>query len=359
MTETSMREDLAAALDDAGENFEETPQVIDTDETTTTDTQDTFEDEGSEDQADETPVEASAAEGTPEPVSADSADSDGEQRVDEAIDKRSTKAPIDWSPKEREDWSKIPRHLQDKIKARESQTQELMANTSEARKTHDSFNRIAQTYGAALSGAVAGDTPLEAAENLFGTVASLRMGTPMQKAQIISELISDFGVDIGTLDSALSGTIPENNQDSHLEALLDQRMAPMNQYMQQIEQQNQQRAQQTQQQAVGEVKSFADNAEFINDVRMDMADLIDMRAKHGESLSLEDAYHRACAMNPQISQILEQRKAREALTGNQNSIKSKRNAASSLHRPRVGVTSANSNQSIRDTIAAAWDGSDE
>jgi hypothetical protein len=364
--ETSMREDLAAALDEAGENFEETPQVIDTDETDTlldsesASTEPSGEPEGTRGTDEDNSLGAETGEADSVTASTDSSVSgDSNDSADPLADKRSTKAPIDWSPKEREDWSKIPRHLQDKIKAREAQTQELMANTSEARKTHESFSRIAQTYGATLSGVVAGDTPLEAAENLFSTVANLRMGTPMQKAQIISELISDFGVDIGTLDSALSGTVPENNQESHLEALLDKRMAPMHQYFDQMEQQKRQAEQQTQQKAMGDVQSFADNAEFINDVRMDMADLIDMRAKHGEILSLEDAYHRACAMNPQIAQILEQRKARQALTGSQNSIKSKRNAASSLHRPRVGVTSPNGNQSIRDTIAAAWDGVDE
>ena len=126
-----------------------------------------------------------------------------------------------------------------------------------------------------------------------------------------------------------------------------------------MEQQKQQATQKTQEKALTDVKTFADNAEFINDVRMDMADLIDMRAKHGETMSLEDAYHRACAMNPQIAEILEQRKAREALTDSKNTIQSKRNAASSLHRPRVGVSAANGSLSMRDTIAAAWDGQDE
>jgi hypothetical protein len=360
--ETSMREDLAAALDIADENYDETPQEVDTDETdidaSTAGTQENTENEGENASSGELQNMEENKPGTTT-ARADSKLGDEKPSTDDEPDNRSTKAPLDWSPKEREDWSRIPRHLQDKIKSREAETQELMSNTSEARKTHESFSRIGQTYGAMLSGVVAGNTPLEAAESLFSTVGNLRMGSPMQKAQIITDLINDFGVDIHTLDSALSGTAPEVTDDSRFDQMFEKRMAPMNQYMDQMNQQKEQAENTASQHAMDGVKTFADTAEFINDVRLDMADLIDMSAKRGAPLALEAAYDIACRSNPQIAEILDGRKAKEALTGSQNSIRNKRQAASSIHSPRKGVTSASGGLSMRDQISAAWDGGDE
>ena len=48
--------------------------------------------------------------------------------------------------------------------------------------------------------------------------------------------------------------------------------------------------------AVKEVESFGSDKDFFEDVREDMADLLDLAAKRGLDLSLEQAYERACKM---------------------------------------------------------------
>ena len=338
--DNSMRDDLNAALDAEGGDYEETVQEVLGEETEPSELSET--------------EEQPEAESTPDPIQTE-AESAPEA---EDADNKSTKAPIDWTPKEREDWSKIPRHLQDKIKQRETDTANLMNETAQARQTHGQFQQLATTYGAALSG-VAGNSPMEAVENLFSTVANLRMGNPIQKAQIISDLVSDYGVDIHALDAALTGTMPAQDSNAHLESMIDQRMAPVNQFLQSQQQSAANQQQQVVQAAQQEVGQFSQNAEFFQDVRNDMADLVEMASSRGVHMSMDDAYNKACSLNPQIQGVLAERAKHQQLTGSRNSMESKRRASSSLSGGRIGNDGSSGGMSMRQQIANAWEGQGE
>jgi hypothetical protein len=233
-----------------------------------------------------------------------------------------------------------------------------MNETAQARQTHGQFTQLANTYGAVLSG-VAGNSPMEAVENLFSTVANLRMGNPIQKAQIISDLVSDYGVDIHALDAALTGTMPAQDSNAHLESMIDQRMAPMNQFLQSQQQSIASQQQQVVQAAQQEVGQFSQNAEFFQDVRNDMADLVEMASSRGVHMSMDDAYNKACSLNPQIQGVLAERAKHQQLTGSRNSMESKRRASSGLSGGRIGNDGASGGMSMRQQIANAWDGVDE
>ena len=56
--------------------------------------------------------------------------------------------------------------------------------------------------------AASGMDPLQATQRLMTIDASLRVGSPQQKAMIVKDIISQFGVDINTLDSVLAGESP-------------------------------------------------------------------------------------------------------------------------------------------------------
>ena len=369
----SMREDLGAALDAHAEdnNYDETPQEVLVDETSeeTNFSGDEHEAESSTgEQERQAPEESDGKADDTTPGDKQAAQ---KQKGDESVlagdatekrDTRSIKPPIDWSPKEREDWSRIPPHLQKKIMAREQDMTNIMADTKEARQTHTEMTRLAQTYGSALSGVV-GNTPLEATENLFTTVANLRMGSPMEKANIVAGLMDQFGVDVNTLDSVLSGQLPDPSQQANagVEQLLDQRLAPVNQLIERMQREEQNRVHGMQNAAVSEVKQFADSgqAEFLNDVRMDMADIIDMAAKRGVDMPMQEAYNRACSLHPQVSQVLADRAKQQQLVGNNNSMASKRNAASSITGHRGGSGGARSATTIRGDIENAWNSQGE
>ena len=356
----SMRDDLNAALDEAAEkdetqNYDETAQEIlsdePTDETTTDETQD------AESPTDTDGTETEKVDGSVAPTDSKTGEtSESADKTDgvSPLSGDSIKAPVNWGPKEREAWSKVPRNLQENIVKREKEVNTLMQTTAEARKTHEQMGQLTNQYGLALSDF--GNNATEAASNLFSTVASLKMGSPMQKAQIVADMINTFGVDINTLDSAIVGAAPtqQSQQNSDLERMLSERMAPFEAQMGQQKAYEAQQATQRQDTANSEVVAFQQNAEFLNDVRHDMADMIDMAAKRGVDMTLEDAYSKACAINPQISAVMAERAQRATLTGSNDSMTAKRNAASSVSGNRTGVGSVG-NMSMHDTISAAWD----
>jgi hypothetical protein len=330
--DTSMRDDLVAALDmadETGETYEETPQEVDT----LVEVEDTTDTTGTTDTTDTTDTTAAVT-----------------------TSKDSIKAPIDWGAKEREDWSKIPRHLQEKVMSREKEISTMLQSTAEARKTHEQFTQLADRYGAVLAG-VAGNSPMETANNLFSTVANLRVGSPIQKAQIIANMIKQFDVDVNTLDSTLVGAAPpqEIQQASHIERILAERLAPFEALMGQQRALENQQKQQRAEAAQDEVINFSQQAEFLNDVRLDMADLLDMAAARGVNMTMQEAYDKCCALNPQISTVLAERKKREQLMGGRDTMAAKRAAASSIVGRKIGGGGQLEGSSIRDTIAAAWD----
>jgi len=132
-------------------------------------------------------------------------------------------------------------------------------------------------------------------------------------------------------------------------------MAPMTQFMQTIEQAQQAKIGEGRQQANSAVMEFSKTAEFLPDVREDMADIIDLAAKRGVNLSMQQAYDRACAAHPEIANVMSERKRAEAITGGQQVLASKRNAASSISGRKTGQGGGGSALSMRDSIAAAFD----
>ena len=138
--------------------------------------------------------------------------------------------------------------------------------------------------------------------------------------------------------------------------MIDQKMAPFNQYIAQQQQAQQQYQYQQQQQAHSTVAQFGQNAEFLNDVRMDMADLIDMATARGQTMTIEEAYQKACAIHPEVSKIIKQREEQARIMGTQNLTQQKQNAASaSLTGKQSGDGAPNGEMSLYDTIKAAWD----
>lgn len=378
----TMREDFEAAIEDldAGEGLEETPQqvLVQTEET---EKKEATGDEKKDDEKEQSssgdpsdgkgPSSASASEGEPDSKKKDEKETEkkaddqaatGDEKETEKKHKEgdSIPAPLSWQPKEREQWSKVPRPLQERIKARELEIEQTIAYTKDARAVHEHFGKLAQSYAPVLA-AEGIQHPLQAVEGLFSTVAKLRMGTPHQKAEEITRIIQQYGVDIPTLDNVLSGTPigqgqPAQGQpNAQLEQLLDQRLAPVNQFMEAIDKLQNQQQSQGRQQAQESVKEFAAQAEFLADVREDMADIIDLAAKRGVTLTLEQAYDRACAAHPQISEILQKRANDKLIIEGKQTLEQKQQAASSLSGRQSGSGGANAPTSLRDQLSQAWD----
>lgn len=280
--------------------------------------------------------------------------------VDELEDKSGTKIetsstekpPLDWGVEVREEWKNLPESVKAHLHARDKHVNTMLQDGAENRKAGEGLNNIANSYKAIMDAEGVSD-PLAAVEGLFKSVGTLRMGTQAEKAQKIAQFVQLYGVDINALDNALVGN-PVSEADP-MAAMIDERMAPVNQLLEQMNQNKQSMAQQQQTDTNNNIAEFGKTAEFLEDVRDDMADLLQMAGKRGDTMTLQQAYDKACAINPQISNVMAKRASDATILGSQNNIAAKRNAASSISGNSGGHANANSSGGLRGALMNAFE----
>jgi hypothetical protein len=228
------------------------------------------------------------------------------------------KAPASWRPDIREHWGSLPEPVRAEIQRRETEVARTLQETAEARKTAEAVMKTIEPYQAFIK--AENSNPLQAIDNLMGTAARLRTGTAPELAQLVAGIVNQFGTGrfgngfIEMLDSALAGQTPKQDpQQLAIEQVLNQRLAPMQNMLTQFQQAQIQQQQQAAQAAQSEVSTFLERAEFGEDVREDMADIIEAAQRRGQNISLQDAYKKACLMNDNVRSVISQRaKARGA-----------------------------------------------
>jgi len=265
------------------------------------------------------------------------------------------KPPLDWGVEVREEWKNLPDSVKAHLHARDQHVNTMLQYGANNRKLGEGLMQIATPYKALMDAEGVG-SPLEAVDGLFKSVATLRMGTQQEKAQKIAQFVQLYGVDINALDNALVGNGAENAPEHDpISAMIDERMAPVNQLLEQMNQNKQYQDQHQREQTNQNIQEFAQTAEFLEDVRDDMADLLEGAARRNQSMTLQQAYDKACAINPQISNVMGQRSAKEKLMGSRNNIAAKRNAASSINSASGGQSNSNSSGGLRGALMNAFE----
>lgn len=222
------------------------------------------------------------------------------------------RAPASWRPDIREHWGNLPEPVRAEIQRRETEVARTLQETAEARKTAEAVMKTIEPYQAFIR--AENSNPLQAIDNLMSTAARLRTGTAPELAQLVAGIVNQYGTGrfgngfIEMLDSALAGQTPKQDpQQLAMEQVLNQRLAPVQQMLTQFQQAQLQQQQQATQAAQSEVSTFLQRAEFGEDVREDMADIIESYSRRGQNISLQDAYKKACLMNDSVRSVLSQR----------------------------------------------------
>lgn len=258
-------------------------------------------------------------------------------------------APKSLSPAAREAWKNTPKEIREAFAKRDEDYNKGIEQHFTNAKRAEQMDRTLQPFAQYMQ---MNGGPGESIKGLLQTGSMLQMGSPQQKAQIVAQLIGQFGVDIQSLDNLLVGSAPtqESQQNSQMEQMLNQRLQPLQDQLGQYQQRDQQQYQQQQEQVGSEIQRFANDPknEFYNDVSMRMADELDLAAKSGRKLGLPEAYDLAVRANPEIFKIVQAREAAKNL-GN------KRRAATSIHGTPQGSSAGASSPSIRGAIETAWD----
>jgi hypothetical protein len=280
---------------------------------------------------------------------------EGETPTKEVAAVKESKAPASWSPTARESWGKVPAAAQAQIAKREAEVNQVLQQSSEARKAAQSLNSVLAPHREGLQAAGYND-PFQAISTLFQAESGLRTGSTHDKAQGIANLIKHYGVDITSLDNILSGTQhqQQSNPNTEMQDMMDERMAPFNQYMAQQQQQQQYGVMQQQQEANSQVAEFGAGKEFMDDVRMDMANIMDAASGRGEVMDMEQAYTIACQIHPDVSSVIKQRQNQQNIMGTNKNATQKRAASVSLTGTQGGAGGDNENLSLRDQITEAW-----
>jgi len=278
-------------------------------------------------------------------------DDESEKSVAEGI----PAAPVSWSPAVREHWKDVPAEVRETVLKREHEmTEKLNEVRGEVRIARD-LAEVARPYESIM--ASQGVNPVQAAQNLFQTAGRLTLGTPADKAQTVAEIIKNYNVDIASLDTILSGENPVSPEVNQMSQLLDQRLAPIQQFIGAQQQQYQHQAQDQQDEVQGQIEAFYNDPkhEFVADVSNVMADMLDTAANQGRAMTLEEAYESACYANPEVRKVMLARERAENAGKAKAEIAKKKQAASSVSGTPGGDSSPAGGNSLRGMIETAWD----
>ena len=264
------------------------------------------------------------------------------------------KAPESWSPAAREAWKDMPDAARQQVMKREREINKFQNEGAQNRKTGEAFQGIADKY-AQVFAAEGAPNAITGIEELVKTVATLRMGSKAQKVAKVAGFIEEYGIDIGLLDDHLSGNI-KPAADDPMTRMLNERLKPVDDLLAHMTQQQRDAQFQRNQDAINEVATFRDGKEFYDDVKNDMADMVEMAEKRGINMPLQEAYDKACALNPEITKVLTKRTADERLIDAGTSLAAKRDASSSINGRQGGIAVPDTEgMTMRQTIEAGFE----
>jgi tetratricopeptide (TPR) repeat protein len=252
------------------------------------------------------PAEGAAAP-TGEPTKAP-APVEGEQQAAEQHAEQQypvDKPPQAWRAAQKAKWDKLDPDVRQEVMRRERETTRVLGETAQARQFTQQFQQAVAPYVARLH--AINPNPIEAVNALLRADYQLATAPKVQRARMMAGFIKDYDVDIVELDNALAGaTQAVDPVQDKVDQLLQQRLAPFQQYLEGQRQLAAQQEQQADQQISESIAAMASDPKYPHfaAVRGDMADLVDVAAKRGQYLTLEQAYDRAIVMNPEVSKLV-------------------------------------------------------
>lgn len=207
-------------------------------------------------------------------------------KAPETVNTPYSKPPASWKDQAKEVWNALPEKARREVTRREKQIQTTLNETAQIRQEYQQIAQVAQAYEGRLR--EWGTPAPEAFRQFMDADRQLTTGPMVNRAQFMANLIKQYGIDFGALDAALAGSAPPANLDmeARIQQLVDQRMAP-------ITQRYQQEANESKQQVIQTIHSMEDNPAYpyFDEVRGEMADLIEFNFNKGVTVSLDSAYN--------------------------------------------------------------------
>ena len=277
------------------------------------------------------------------------ASEDDEEEVEEPAETVEVKAPQSWRAAAREAWAEIPESARAEIEKREAEFEKKLGEISEKSARANAFEEAIAPFQQTIAIEANGDA-IAATRNLMGVATRLRGGTQQEKAMVVRDIITQYGVDIATLDSALVGaeSVPVSSGSPQPPPVADPRV-------EQMWNQQQQTRQQQQEEARNRATAFIESREFGVDVRESMADIIELSHKRGRPVTMEQAYERAVALDPEIQSIIAARSGQTSQSTSAESLKRKKRASTSIKGSPTGSSEPSKPTTRAGMLSQAWD----
>lgn len=323
------------------------------------------EDDGSEDVTEE--VEPEEPE---EPEVEDDSESEVEAEEEpEASDKTAEaettekkgpkRPPSSWSAKGKAEFSKLPEHIQDEVLKREDDFHKGIETYKEKADFGDKMRQIVQPYEPSIR--ARNSTPEQAVQNMLQTAYQLENSSPQQRSQLLLHVAQQYGADLEAMKGALSGE-QQQQKDPYIQQLEQEVYNLKNNF------QSQQNAAQQQKmsEAYSSIDAFRNEVDetgnpkhlYFDDVREQMADMIESAERSGKKLSLQDAYDAAVWSRPDLREVMLTQQQQQAAESEKAKRQKKTQKAKKRASPNVNTTGSYSESkkgktgSIEDTMWA-------
>lgn len=248
--------------------------------------------------------------------------------------------PSSWKKDYEQDWEVLPDRIREYITEREGQ---YAKGVSTYKNQWDQAAPIYEAVSPYLQEwQQYGVQPGQLIANLANAHRTLALGSPDQKLQMFAQLANQYGV---PLQQLVGG-----NVDPQFSLMAQQ----LNQLQQQWQGFQTQQQQAEQAQAQSAIESFRQNAPFFEEVREDMAKLL----QSGYASGLQEAYDKAIRLNDQTWQRQQAEQAKAAQAEQARVIAEKKaKAVSTRSASPTGAMNASGNgkKSLRDALSDAID----
>lgn len=244
------------------------------------------------------------------------------------------KAPHSWRPAAREELAKASPLIQAEVTRRERETTMALQRAAETEKAHGQFRTAVQPFEHAIRSR--GGDVIPTITNLLQTAEALYSAPAPMKAQIIARMIQNFDVPVETIAAALNGAPAPTGQGAQHQELRDPRL---DKFLQQQEEQTQQRLNSIRAHYDTQVEEWAAEKPYFEDVREEMADLMESAGKRGRPMTFDQAYKMAIQFHPDIQALEQQREEAEKARTSVTATERLRHAGSSVRNEPAGGAS--------------------
>lgn len=254
------------------------------------------------------------------------------------------KAPQSWTPKSRERWADIPEDIRQEILRREE------AAVVGVRQLQESFapaRQFIDTLGSFIQEASQSNVdPGQYISQVMNAERGLRSGTAEQRFAALVGIADSYGIPLRqALTEALGKDVlppPTQQLPAHVQKELDE--------ARQFRQQYQQQQKKEEPEDAPEIVAFAKDHEFFNDVRMEMANVLEA----GLATDMESAYKEACFRVPGVRELLAERAAQGDQRQQRQQVAAKVGKTTSSNGVVTGVENEHDDSDdIRETVRKA------